>query len=134
MGVGVGIGVEVDVVEGTDDVDEMMEAEDEVSGESDVLVAEDAVDELRGVADVSLREDTSVFTEEMNEARLKVVVAGDETSELAVEDAESIVENETIDAVVDGEDIARVSTATARECQLIRTTIVSGRTHRRRCC
>jgi D-alanine-D-alanine ligase-like ATP-grasp enzyme len=133
VGVGVGVGVEVDVDAEVDDVGVIVKVEDEVRDKADVLVAADVLGGAIGIVEVSLKEDMSVFVEEADETKLDVV-AEDETSELAGEDIETTVEEKPIDAVVDVEDITRVSTAMARGRQLIRTAINSGGTHHRRCC
>jgi hypothetical protein len=133
VGVGVGVGVEVDVDAEVDDVGVIVKVEDEVRDKADVLVAADVLGEAIGIVEVSLKEDMSVFVEEADETKLGVV-AEDETSELAGEDIETTVEEKPIDAVVDVEDITRVSTAMARGRQLIRAAIDSGGTHHRRCC
>jgi D-alanine-D-alanine ligase-like ATP-grasp enzyme len=133
VGVGVGVGVEVDVDAEVDDVGVIVKVEDEVRDKADVLVAADVLGGAIGIVEVSLKEDMSVFVEEADETKLGVV-AEDETSELAGEDIETTVEEKPIDAVVDVEDITRVSTAMARGRQLIRTAIDSGGTHHRHCC
>lgn len=133
VGVGVGVGVEVDVDAEVDDVGVIVKVEDEVRDKADVLVAADVLGGAIGIVEVSLREDMSVFAKEADETKLDVV-AEDETSELAGEDIETTVEEKPIDAVVDVEDITRVSTAMARGRQLIRTAIDSCGTHHRHCC
>jgi hypothetical protein len=131
VGVGVGVGVEVDVDAEVDDVGVIVKVEDEVRDKADVPVAADVLGGAIGIVEVSLKEDMSVFVEEADETKLGVV-AEDETSELAGEDIETTVEEKPIDAVVDVEDITRVSMARGR--QLIRAAIDSGGTHHRRCC
>lgn len=96
-------------------------------------IALDAAEKLKDVDGVSLGEDASVVATDVDETGVEIAVAELEMSELAVEVAESAIEDGVLDAVVEVEDTTRVSTATAIECQLTCTAIDPDRTHHRRC-